>query len=155
MSFTRLFYDKNNVNDRLKEDYNNLKYNLHVPGNSSLPYYIDDPQIRLQKFGANLSNNLVDINSSLLGIDKKLSRHYCNKDNYNTNKLNNNFSKILFPDYKEAITDESRATMPAWNLRDQENINSTYLHYNPQIKSEIRFSNNISSRILEKDNYRC
>tara|TARA_Y100001980_G_C14472000_1_gene251991 strand:- start:198 stop:665 length:468 start_codon:yes stop_codon:yes gene_type:complete len=155
MSFTRLFYDKEKVNNKLEEDYNNLKYNVNVPGNSERPYFIDDPQIRLQKFGANLSNNLVDINSSLLGIDKKLSRHYHTQDSCNAIKINNNYSKILFPSYNEAITDEPRLTMPAWNLRDQETNNWTYLHYNPQLKTEITFDNNISSRILEKDNYRC
>ena len=43
--------------------------------------------------------------------------------------------------------------MPPWALRDKEHNDWQYLHYNPQVKSEMKFDSNVSSRILEKDNY--
>lgn len=156
MAFTRSFYDKEHVRSRLNDDYNNINYIVNVPGNGKTPYYIDDPQIRMQKFGANLSYNLVDINSSLIGLNQVLSRDQSegnNGRNGNSTPFNDNFSKISFPSFKKAVTDQPRMMMPAWTLRDQEQNEWEYLHYNPQIKSEIHFENNISSRILEKDNY--
>lgn len=156
MAFTRLFYDKDNVKIRLDEDYNNLNYVVNVPGNGEKPYFIDDPQIRMQKFGANLSHNLVDINSSLLGLNEILSRDQIKANNGrsgNSEPFNDTFSKINFPSFEKAVTDESRMMMPAWALRDQEQVNWQYLHYNPQIKAEMNFENNLSSRILEKNNF--
>ena len=156
MAFTRLFYDKKQVQTRLDEDYNNLNYVVNVPGNGELPYYIVDPQIRMQKFGANLSHNLVDINSSLLGLNQILSHDQTKPNNGrsgNSEPFNDTFSKIHFPSFEKAVTDQSRMMAPAWALRDQEQMNWQYLHYNPQVKAEINFDNNVSSRILEKDNY--
>ena len=156
MAFTRLFYDKEQVQTRLNEDYNNLNYVVNVPGNGERPYYIVDPQIRMQKFGANLSHNLVDINSSLLGLNQVLSHDQSKPNNGragNSEPFNDTFSKILFPSFEKAVTDQPRMMTPAWALRDQEQIDWQYLHYNPQVKAEINFDNNVSSRILEKDNY--
>ena len=59
---------------RLNQYNNSLGYMLNVPGNGAYPNYIVDPQIRLQNFGANLSVNVVDINSKLLGVSEQLSR---------------------------------------------------------------------------------
>ena len=147
MAFTRLFYDKDQVQTRLNEDYNNINYIVNVPGNGEKPYFIDDPHIRMQKFGGNLSYNLVDINSSLLGLDNTLS--HCEIKHKNSDM----FSKINFPVFEKAVTDQPRTMQPAWLLRDKEQINWQHLHYNPQIKAEINFDNNLSSRILEKNNY--
>ena len=156
MAFTRFFYDNDQAKTRLEDDYNNLNYLVNVPGNGEKPYFIDDPQIRMQKFGANLSHNLVDINSSLLGLNKILSRDESkpnNGRNGNSEPFNDNFSRINFPAFDKAVTDQPRAMMPPWALRDKEHNDWQYLHYNPQVKSEMKFDSNVSSRILEKDNY--
>ena len=57
-----------------------------------------------------------------------------------------------YPTINNAITDESRATMPAWQVRDLEQNNWNYLLDNPQAHTEMTFINNIDSRNLEKDN---
>ena len=74
---------------RLNEYNNSLGYMLNVPGNGTHPDYFVDPQIRLQKFGANLSANVVDINSELLGVSKQL-----NRDTYVKNTRDTNFNPI-------------------------------------------------------------
>jgi len=153
MAFTRAYDDKERINSFLDQEVNQSRYMLNVPGNGTKPYYIEDPHIRLQKFGANLSYNVTNINSGLKGIARQLDTDcITNKDN-NKQMLNNNYSKINFPNNPTIITNESRTTMPAWQLRGLEQHNWNYLHFNPQNHTETVFDNNISSRILEKDNY--
>tara|TARA_B100001093_G_scaffold488342_1_gene525450 strand:+ start:2039 stop:2527 length:489 start_codon:yes stop_codon:yes gene_type:complete len=151
MAFTRGFDDKDRINMFLDQDLNMLKYMVNVPGNGTTPYYIVDPQIRLEKFGANISDNMVDINSYLKGINKVLSRDEVK--NKKDEAYNNNYVRNNFPSISSAITDQSRAITPAWTLRDLEQNNWCYLHKDPQNFTELMFENNISSRILEKDNY--
>ena len=59
---------------RLNQYNNSLGYMLNVPGNGAYPSYIVDPQVRLQNFGANLSVNVVDINSKLRNKNTKTYR---------------------------------------------------------------------------------
>jgi hypothetical protein len=156
MAFTRAYDDKDRVNMFLEQDVNNLKYMVNVPGNGTTPSYIVDPQIRLQKFGANISENMVDINSGLKGMNKTLSRDGFQQNNGragNSEPFNNDYMKYNFPTISSAITDQPRATEPAWALRGLEQNNWDYLHSNPQNNTERMFENNTSSRILEKDNY--
>ena len=156
MAFTRAYDDKDRVNTFLQQDVNNLKYMVNVPGNGTRPYYIEDPQVRLQKFGANISSNIVDINSGLKGMDKVLSRDgNCpnNGRGGNSSSFDNHYSRLCFPTVSSAITDQPRATEPAWALRDLEANRWNYLHSNPQNHIEVEFVNNVSSRILEKNNY--
>ena len=157
MAFTNKFYDNNNVNKYLDDNYNSLNYIINTPGNGVRPHFIKDPQLRLQKFGGNISDNITDINSSLIGLNKVLSKniHQPNDGRSgNSSLINPSYKKIFYPSYNEAIIDESRSTMPAWQIRDIENNHwMDYLYNNPQENTEIKFSNNINSRILEKDNY--
>jgi hypothetical protein len=50
-----------------------------------------------------------------------------------------------------AYTDQSRATHPAWILRDTTQHRPDYPLFNPQEHVAIPFQNNLSTRILEKD----
>lgn len=153
MAFTRAYDDKDRINMFQDQDYSTCSYMLNAPGNGTKPYFIDDPQIRLQKFGGNISSNIVDVNSDILGLNRQL-----NRDNINTNidtngSLRNDYSKISYPNMASAITDQPRAMQPAWELRDLEQKQQNFLHSDPQKNVIMNFDNNISSRILEKDNY--
>ena len=145
----RLDYNQDNYHD-------SLSYMLNVPGNGTTPDFIDDPHIRLQKFGANLSVNVVDIDSSLKGVDKQLSREGPVVDTRDT-FFNDTYMKKTYPTYSQAVTDEPRAVMPAWQVRSLEQNNWDYLPQNPQNHTEMSFANNIDSRRLDKDSYdmRC
>ena len=150
-------------NDRERQEYNqnfyhnSLGYMVNVPGNGIKPDYIEDPHIRLQKFGANISVNIIDIDSKLKGINDTLTRDtgltrniglIPNRDPY----FDDAYMRHTYPTINNAITDESRATMPAWQVRDLEQNNWNYLLDNPQAHTEMTFINNIDSRNLEKDN---
>ena len=157
MAFSNIFYDKFKVQKKLEQYENNLKYMVQVPGNGTRPYFINDPQIRLQKFGGNISYNITDLNSNLIGLGSILSN--CNDINKiditrkGNNNLETNFSEKQFPIYKDAITDESRLMMPAWTLRDMEAPNWNNMTHVPIQNFEISFQNNINSRNLEKDRF--
>ena len=147
MSLTRFFDDPCRIKKQLQESTDIGRYMLNVPGNGDKPSYFEDPHIRLQNWGGNLMTNPVDLESNLMGINKKLDRSNMN------NRVELDVSnKVIYPD-NNMTTDQSRATNPAWLFRDLQQVN---LETNP-VKVEnifnIPFANNISSRIYEKDNY--
>jgi hypothetical protein len=150
MAFTRDNTDRMQMN--VDQAYNSANYMLNVPGIGDRPDFIVDPQIRLQQFGANISANVVDINSSLLGVNRQLDRDQSVKNTRDPN-FNDTYKKYTFPSIKTAITDQPRAINPAWQVRDLEQNNWAYLHSNPQQNTEATFANNISSRMVEKDEY--
>ena len=149
MACTRKFYDDDETKDNLQRDTGIGRYMLNCPGNGPSPDYFNDPHIRLQKQAANNATNIIDVNNYLRGLNKNLSRDSKVEDTSNKTimKPNENYRII------NNITDESRATNPAWELRGLEQNNMPYLHYNPQEKTEIPFTNNLNTRMLEKDYY--
>ena len=151
MAFTRDDINKIKLNvDRANDS---LSYMLNVPGTGDRPDFIADPQIRLQGFGGNVSANVVDINSTLLGVNKELTRDcstYWSVPSRDPN-FNDTYKQFNYPVMTSAITDQPRAMNPAWQVRDLEQNNWAYLHANPQENTEIVFENNIHSRIAEKD----
>ena len=122
---------------------------LNVPGNGSNPCYIEDPQIIIQKWGANLRTNTVNLESDLLGVNRQIGRDCLGKDNYKSYNVPN--EPIQYPTCKNQFTEESRAIAPAWMIRDKEQVDWYYPPLNPQENTCMSFSNNLNTRILEKD----
>ena len=161
MSFTRFHDDPCRIQKYLDESTYVGNYGLNVPGNSDKLYYLDDPHLRMQKWGGNLSENKTRLESDLFGITRNLNRDTIKENNY-TNFLNSRklYNIKEFREYKDEITHQPRATNPAWTVREIDSINTpnipnnfNYLHLNPQEHVCIPFQNNISSRIVEKDYY--
>ena len=149
MAFTRFSSDPDVINKRLVESTFNGVYNMNVPGNGLDNPFIDDTHIRLQKWGANLRTNTLDIENDLRGTNRKLGSDY---QNYlKTSALNksspNSFSTKSF------LTDETRASCPAWLFRDLQQYSPKYLQINPQLNVAMSFENNQATRNLEKDYY--
>ncbi len=151
MAFSR--DDPANIRCKLNAQNSSLGYMLNVPGNGTRPDYIVDPHIRMQKFGANISSNIVDINSELLGINKQLNRDELVKNTRDPN-FNATYRKISYPQYNKSITDQPRTTNPAWQIRGLDKTNWDYPLFNPQTHTEMSFTNNINSRQNGKDEFR-
>jgi hypothetical protein len=49
--------------------------------------------------------------------------------------------------------EQTRATHPAWMLRDVEQDNWKMLHFDPQENVFIPFNNNLNTRMIEKDRF--
>jgi hypothetical protein len=148
MSFTRFHDDPCRINKQLQESTGLGRYMLNVPGNGSKPIYMDDPFIRMQKWGGNLMTNTVNLESDLMGLSRN-----SNRDDVAANEYRLNAVKTKQVQYKSQnpSTDQSRATHPAWEYRDLEQTKYNILPLNPQENVCFPFQNNLSTRIVEKD----
>jgi len=150
MAFTRFHDDPCRIIKRNQELADQAQWRMNVPGNGDRPCFMNDPHIIPQKWGANLWTNCTDVQSSLLGIDRRISRDCLGKDEY---KKQLNSSPIKYPICNDMTTEQSRAIMPAWTARELEQVDWYYLPLDPQENTCIPFQNNLSTRILEKDYY--
>jgi hypothetical protein len=147
MAFTRFHDDPARIKKHLQESTGLGRYQLDAPGPGlNLPFF-EDPQIRLQGWGANLRTNTIELETDLKGISRKLTHDivdYKSKAPYSSAR---EYSTL------PSFVDESRATHPAWTFRDLEQTRWNYSFHDVQGKTEIPFINNESTRILEKKNY--
>ena len=155
MSFTRFNDDPCRINKQLQESTDPGRYMLNVPGNGDKPYFMEDPYIRLQKWGANLHTNTINLESELMGLsinknNRNNNRDCIDKNQHNLDNVNN--KAINYPNCNP-ITEQSRVTNPAWLYRDLEHNNFDILPLNPQENTCIPFQNNLNTRILERDNF--
>jgi hypothetical protein len=150
MAFTRFHDDPCRIKKRLQESTDQGRYILDVPGNGSTPYYIDDPHLRLQKWGGNLMTDSINIENDLKGLTRSINQDCLLKNNYKMHAANT--STVQYPNIG-TITDQSRATHPAWMSRDLEQVNWYILPLNPQENTCMQFQNNLNTRIIEKDQY--
>lgn len=112
-------------------------YNLSVPGPGLNLPFVEDPQIRLQYWGANRRTNFIGIENELTG---RTLTHA-------------NSKPIVFQsqDDKYKVM-ESRTTNPSWMYRghDQQYTRFEELWINPQNDIERNFSHNVQTRLTEK-----
>ena len=153
MAFTRFNYDECRTKKILQESTGPGRYMLNVPGPGDKVCFYDDPHIRMQGWGANLrkvtNGAPIDIDSDLIGITRPLSK-YCDKNQY-PNKGVVKSKRVRYPTCKDSITEQSRATHPAWMYKDLEQTRWEQPFLNPQNNWKKPFDDNLQSRILEKD----
>jgi len=152
MAFTRFHDDPARIRKQLSESSFPGRYNLNVPGpGSQMPFY-EDPQLRLQKWGANLTTNTVNLESDLLGLTRQYTRDDVESNDYKKNRAE---TASLSSTYANAnpFVEESRASHPAWTFRDLEQTRWETPFLNPQANVEVQFPRNIQTRVLEKDNF--
>ena len=150
MAFTRFHDDPCRINKQLQESTGIGRYMLNVPGNGSKPLYMDDPFIRMQKWGGNLMTNTVNLESDLFGLSRSSNRDDIQSNDYRVNAVKS--ERVQYESHLPS-TDQSRATHPAWEFRDLEQTKYNILPLNPQQNVCFPFQNNLSTRILEKETY--
>jgi hypothetical protein len=127
--FTRRFDDPEHIEQNLRQQTMQPMWNLDVPFTTQLCFPMD-PQIIPQKFGNNLYTNCTDIQSTLLGYNAKLNRDCITATPGPA--LNSIGTPILFPNCSSFLTvEESRAVMPAWELRDMPSSKTTNMIFPP------------------------
>lgn len=151
MAFTRFNYDPCRTKKQLQQSTGPGRWILDVPGNGAKPCYIEDPQIIIQKWGANLRTNTINLESDLLGVNRRLNKDCLGINDYEKYNVPN--EAINYPDCNNLFTEQSRATNPAWWYRDKEQVDWYYPPLNPQENTCLPFQNNLNTRILEKDNF--
>lgn len=150
MAFTRFHDDPYRIKKQLEESSFAGRYQLNVPGPGVDLPFMEDPQIRLQRWGANLRTNTVNLESDLFGINRPLNRDL---EEINCYKKHAAHADQVTYRVTKPIVDESRATHPAWMYRDIDYNRWESPHLNPQNGLEKPFNENIQTRILEKDNF--
>lgn len=151
MAFTRFHDDPCRISKQNQQATDPGRYILDVPGNGLNICFMEDPHIIPQKWGANLWCNKIDVQTYLLGIDRKLTKRDTIEYNQDLPKLKA-FQKV-YPSCNNLTTEQSRATNPAWMYKDLEQPNWNYLPEDPQAHVERPFANFVSSRIQEKDQF--
>jgi hypothetical protein len=123
---------------------------LNTPGPGADLPYLEESQIRLQKWGANITNNIINLESDFRGLTRPLNRDLVDMNEYNKRSVN---AQPIGYSSVGPFVEESRASHPAWMYKDLEQPRWELPWINPQANIELRFPNNIQTRILEKDYY--
>ena len=148
MASTRFSYDECRTKKQLQQSTDPGRWILNVPGNGANPAYMEDPHIRIQKWGGNMMTNTVNLESELLGVNRKIGRDCLGEDTYSVSS-----NAVSYPKCNTLSTEQSRAIAPAWTYRENQRENWQYPLFNPQENTCLPFTNNLSTRVLEKDYY--
>lgn len=147
MALTNIRNEPSRLELEMNQSTGTGRYMLNVPGPGDHMPMQDDPFIRLQKWGANYSPNLIYLENELRNQNHRLNR----------DELKFVYNKVAIkkPNYNavNSKTEQSRAVLPAWELLDKDITRWDYVHKNPQSNVFRTFENNISSRIEVKDKY--
>ena len=150
MSFTRFHDDPNRIKKQIDESSFAGRYMLNTPGQGMNLPFSEDPQIRLQKWGANLQTNTVNLESDLHGLSRKQ-----NRDNITLNLYTKSQPSSSKPNYRneQPYVEESRASHSAWMYKDLEQTRWEQPLLNPLNGLDKQFVDNIQTRVIEKDNF--
>ena len=151
MSFTRFHDDEIRIKKQLEQQTFSGRYQLDVPGQGSSMPFQQDAHLNLQKFGANIRTNTINLESDLLGLTRPLGRDDIREQDY---KIQEVPSEQITYNTEKPFTEESRASHPAWMYRDLEHPVWEQPIVDPQAHLEKTFHDNIQTRILEKDFYK-
>lgn len=113
---TRFYNDHDRQVDRLRQSTYAGRYMLDVPGPGDQVGYVPDPHIRLQKWGANMWTNAIDLETEMSGRNQIHSR--CPRSADLLSRVPQSQPISYGEDATAHIVDESRTFEPAWLLRD-------------------------------------
>ena len=153
MAFTRYHDDPVRINKQLEESTFAGRYLLDTPGPGINMPFFDDAQLRLQKCGANLTTDTVNLESDLkgIGLGRVLNHDY--DRTYQSSDISVPYTNS-YP-VSNIHVEESRASHPAWMYKDLDHTRWETPILNPQRNLEKGFHDNIHTRVLEKDYFRA
>lgn len=148
--FTRFSNDDARVTKDVEISSFQCRYFMDAPGQGSNLPFQEDPQLRLQGWGANLRTNTVNLESDLKGMTRRINRDYIDVNDYLQHSAASDTHAIQYS-AQPSYVDESRTTHPVWMYRGCELNRWESPIHNPQLNLEKGFNENIQTRILEKD----
>ena len=95
MAFTRNMYDDKSTTEMLREQTHTNRYMLDVPGPGNNLLFMEDPFIRMQKWGGNLMTNIVSVEGDLFGLTRNLNKDSIKDNNYIDHTVKTKFSFCL------------------------------------------------------------
>jgi hypothetical protein len=152
MSFTRFHDDPARIQKTLEESFYSGDYYINAPGPGVFLPFQQDAEIRLQKWGANMQTNTVNLESDLRGLSRLTNWHHT--DAYDYTKHSAEIQGVDYP-VSEPFTEESRASHPAWMYRDLPHDNWSFPQLNPQNLATVEppFIWDVQTRILQRDHF--
>ena len=111
MAFTRYHDDPLRIMKQLQEFTGPGVYGLQVPGNGERMAFVADPQLRLQKWGANRHLNFVQVESELWGMQHRLTNRDCTPSGEVTSA-----NPVQYPSDKSEVTAQPRTVTPSIDL---------------------------------------
>ena len=173
MSFTKKFYDKETCKQNIKETKQSSSYYLNAPSVNSENCYPYPVSVIPQKTGVSVFKDklIVDISSELSGRNQTECEYQskCNVDcdtgypcgqgvigSCSGMKSGQKAGDDELVHGKNCFipAEETRTTNPSCNLRGTGWNRWEWVCHNPQKNIERSFPNNISNRIIVKDNHR-
>ena len=148
MAFTRYRDDSARIYKGLQQSTFAGRYALDTPGPGTQMPYLEDSQIRIQSWGANMWSDSTNLESEFRGLGRPLNHGV---KTYKETGIHTGY-QIQFPS-SDVHIDESRASHPAWMFRDLEQTRWDSPIINPQAHAILPFTDQIQSRILAKDNH--
>jgi hypothetical protein len=143
MAFTRTNNDEARTLKRLQQSTDVGRWVLNVPGNGINMPLMEDPYIRIQKWGANLHTNSINLESNLQG------RHAILGPDLIQPRIET--MPLQYPRNRDLTTDQSRATNPAFTFRESTRTNPHFPLFNPQ--DHIYNKIPVNTRIIAKNEY--
>lgn len=145
--FTRTKDRRDKIEYDLQVMSHNNNHTFNTPGNGTTLAYMNNPNIRLQKWGANIRTNMTEIEQDLRGLTRTLNRDVLNEYEYNKNAAISNpiaFETVSIKNENPNINENK------CDIRNKclKNNRDEYLHHNPQ--KNIRFIKPTSTRYVEK-----
>lgn len=150
MAFTRFHDDPVRIQKQIDESTFSGRYMLNTPGQGINMPYQNEVQMRLQRWGANITNDMIHLENDFRGLTRPLNRDLQEMNDYKKHAVNP--TQMMYSSV-DPFVEESRASHPAWMYKDLEQPRWEMPWINPQSNLELRFPNNIQTRILEKDYY--
>jgi len=159
MSFNRLDYDTCSYKQVLSESAGPGEYQLGQPMISCEDCFVKDPQLIMQRVGASVAKDIpmIDIDSELMNLNRKLTSCSAKKfiPNFDeNNQINNDIEKVDFKNCNFPVVENTRMSNPSCNLRGTGINRWEWLCQDPQERVFIPFENNVSNRLVVKDNHR-
>jgi hypothetical protein len=149
MAFTRFHDDPARIYKGLEQSTFAGRYMLDTPGPGIQMPFVEDPQLRMQRWGANMWSDSTNLESELRGLGRPLSHDV---QTYQQSRIHNGY-QISFPTESSCMTDESRASCPAWTFRDLEHSRWETPLINPQANVFKQFEDQVNTRMVAKDQY--
>ena len=144
MAFTRYHDDPSRIQKSLDEATFTGRYQINTPGPGINMPFVNDPQVRMQTWGANRMTDATNLESELRGLGRVLDHNY--DRTYQDIKLFQG-AALSYP-VSDVHVEESRASHPAWMYKDQDHTRWEAPFLNPLANVEKRFTDNIQTRLL-------
>ena len=153
--FTRNRYDVQDYNRDLYQTIRPGHFRTNLPRNDCEGCLNPNPAHNASFGGSIYANNLMDVDSELMGLNVKNTK--CRENKFNPEKANEEFrenNKTKYDDCPNFVGESTRLSNPGCTLRGTGWNRWEWLCQNPQNKAIVPFNIELNTSIMTKDDHR-